>query len=126
MATKHVKHKANKLGGFDAFLTAIRRQVATAQPNKEGTQRFVLAISDQYAAVRPQDIFTHPLRFLKQAAGEPPIQFGNHGFKKALVDDDNPARHYTAFIFIGFWLPNPLGVLVLWTWEILGFLRYGF
>lgn len=126
MTTKQTRRTANQSGGFDAFLADVRQRVAAAAPGDEGTKRFVLAISDQYAAVRPQDILVHPLRFLKQAAGNPPVQFGTQGFRKSLVDDDNPARHYTAFVFIGFWLPTALAILVLWAWEILGFLRYGF
>ncbi len=116
----------NKPGGFDAFLTDVRQRAAAAPPTAEGTKRFVHEISARYAFVRPQEILTHPLRFLKQAASEPPVQFGTRGFNHSLVDDDNPARHYTAFVFIGFWLPTPLAVLVLWLWEILGFLRYRF
>ena len=115
-----------KLGGFDAFLSDVRQRAAAAPPDWAGTKQFIQEISDHYAFVRPQEIFTHPLRFLKQAAGEPPIRFGTKGFNRSLVDDDNPARHYTAFVFIGFWLPALLAFAVLWAWEILGFLRYRF
>ena len=112
--------------GFEAFLADVCQRVATTPPGWDGTKHFITAISDRYAFVRPQDILTHPLRFLKQAAGEPPVQFGAQGFKRSLVDDENPARHYTAFVFIGFWLPTPFAILVLWAWEILGFARYHF
>jgi hypothetical protein len=120
------KPMTNKLGGFDAFLNDVRQRAAATPSDWEGTQCFIQEISDCYAFVRPQDILTHPLRFLKQAAGEPPVQFGRQGFNRSLIDDDNPARHYTAFVFIGFWLPTGLAILALWAWEILGFLRYRF
>jgi len=116
----------NKLGGFDAFLTDVRQRAAAAPPDWAGTKQFIHEIGDRYAFVRPQEILTHPLRFLKQAAGEPPVRFGTQGFNRSLVDDDNPARHYTAFVFIGFWLPSLLAFALLWSWEILGFLRYRF
>lgn len=43
-----------------------------------------------------------------------------------LVDDKNPARHYMAFVFLGFWLPTILAVMGLWLWEIAGLVRYGY
>lgn len=131
MATKSKQHRKKqalppKPGGFDAFLADVRQRVAATPPDEAGTKQFVNEISDRYAFVRPQEILTHPVRFLKQAAGEPPIRFGTQGFNRSLVDDDNPARHYTAFVFIGFWLPAPLAFAILWAWEILGFVRYRF
>ena len=84
----------------------------------------MLRISEDYAHIRLQDLW-HPLRFFKQMAGKPPVQFGTEGFRKELVDDYAPARHYTAFVFTGFWLSYPLAVAALWGWELLGFVRYG-
>ncbi len=107
-----------------AFLADVEQCVAAAPPGWAGSKQFIRIISDRYAFIRLADL-KHPLRFLKQAEGNPPIQFGTHGFKATIVDDKNPARHYTAFVFVGFWLPTLLATLVLWIWEILGFIRYG-
>ncbi len=114
----------NQLGGMAAFLADVEQCVAAAPPGWAGSKKFIRTISDRYAFIRLEDL-KHPLRFLKQAEGNPPFQFGTRGFKSTIVDDKNPARHYTAFVFIGFWLPTLLATLVLWIWEILGFIRYG-
>jgi hypothetical protein len=90
-----------------------------------GTRAFLHTFVDRYAFIRLQDMW-RPYRFLSQMEGAPPVRLGIDGFKRALVDDINPARHYTAFLFVGYWLPNLLSLLVLWSWEFLGFLRYGF
>jgi len=111
--------------GINAFIRFIRAQVNEASPGWKGTVGFILRISEDCAFIRLQDIW-HPVRFFKQMSGKPPIRFGTQGFKKELLDDQNPARHYIAFVFVGFWLPYPLAALVLWLWEALGFLRYGF
>ena len=65
-----------------------------------------------------------PLCFLRQAAAWPALRFGTSGFRTDLVDDENPARHYTAFVWIGFWFPYPLAWLIVWLWEMAGFFRY--
>ena len=67
---------------------------------------------------------TRPVRFLRQMEGAPPLTLGTAGFRPDLVDDANPARHYTAFVFVGFWLPYLPAIVVLWFWEVLGFIRY--
>jgi hypothetical protein len=113
-----------EITGIDAFVADVSRRVAISSPDWQGTTRFIQDIAEAYAYIRPQDMRS-PLRFLKQMAGAPPVQFGNKGFRRSLVDDQNPARHYTAFVFVGFWLPVLLATLVLWTWEILSFFRYG-
>lgn len=125
MATEQTAHSSTSKPGFDGFVADVRQRVKATTPDWKGTKHFILEIADCYAFVRPRDI-VHPLRFLKQAAGQPPLQFGVQGFRKSLVDDENPARHYTAFVFVGFWLPTLLAMFVLWTWEILGFFRYRF
>jgi len=125
MTTNQNGHYSTLSSGFAAFLADVRQRVTRTPDNPQGTKQFILEIADCYAFVRPQDLID-PLRFLKQAAGDPPLRFGVQGFRKSLVDDENPARHYTAFVFVGFWLPTVLAVFVLWTWEILGFFRYRF
>lgn len=87
--------------------------------------QFILLIADEYCYIRLRDVW-NPVRFFKQMSGKPPVRFGPDGFIQELVDDDDPARHYTAFVFIGFWFFTPLAILILWLWEVLGFLRYGF
>lgn len=110
-------------GGLRRLIDEISALAAQVQPGWRGTVRFVLRISADYAYIRPQDAW-RPLRFLKQMAGVPPIQVGTDGFRADIVDDYNPARHYMALLFIGFWLPRPLAWLTLYVWEIAGFIRY--
>lgn len=109
--------------GIAAFLTDVNARATQAGITGCSTSAFILDIGDAYAFIRLRD-WRRPLQFLKQMAGAPPLQFGTAGFNPAIVDDKNPARHYTAFVFVGYWLPTPLALLVLWAWEILGFLRY--
>jgi hypothetical protein len=113
--------------GVDGFIADVSRRAAKAAPGWEGTVRFVGEVGEAFAFIRLQDL-GKPLRFLKQLEGAPPLRFGTVGFKRTLVEkgDANPARHYTAFFYVGFWLPRPLAVAVLYWWEILGFIRYGF
>lgn len=109
--------------GVAAFLADVKARAARSIAVGQSTTQFILEIGDAYAFIRLQDWRT-PLRFLQQMAGAPPTEFGTKGFKRSIVDDENPARHYTAFVFVGYWLPMPLALLVLWAWEILGFVRY--
>jgi hypothetical protein len=109
--------------GIAAFMADVKTRATNSVAARRSTRAFILEISDAYAFIRLQD-WRRPLLFLRQMAGQPPIKFGTQGFKCMLVDDKNPARHYTAFVFVGYWLPTPLAVVVLWAWEILGFFRY--
>ncbi|MCE7983220.1 MAG: hypothetical protein DYG89_18765 [Caldilinea sp. CFX5] len=115
----------NEQPGAAAFIADVKTRTTKSLAEQRSTRAFILEISDAYAFIRLQD-WRRPHRFLKQMAGEPPIKFGTTGFKRAIVDDQNPARHYTAFVFVGYWLSAPLAVMVLWAWEILGFFRYRF
>lgn len=109
--------------GIAGFIADVKAQAARSVATGQSTDQFILDISDAYAFIRLQDWRT-PRRFLAQMAGAPPVKFGTRGFKRTIVDDENPARHYTAFVFVGYWLPTPLAQIVLWAWEILGFFRY--
>lgn len=100
--------------GVDAFIRA-RRATRRKITQQQSTTHFILQISDDFAFIRLRDL-RHPLRFFKQLSGTPPIQFGTSGFRKEIIDDANPARHYTAFVFVGYWLPMALGWLVLIAW----------
>lgn len=109
--------------GIDGFIADVACHVQSCPDDRAGKLRFIREISHDYAYVRLSDL-KNPIRFLIQAAGKPPKRFGREGFKPPLVDDNDPARHYTAFVFVGFWLPTSLAILTLWVWEILGFFRY--
>jgi hypothetical protein len=109
--------------GLDQFLDYLQIIATQAPPDWAGAVWFILRIGEDCAGIRLQDGAT-PLRFLRQMANAPPLQFGTSGFSPAIVDDDNPARHYVAFVFVGFWLPTFLAILVLYSWEMAGFVRY--
>ncbi|MCB0082441.1 MAG: hypothetical protein KDE47_15985 [Caldilineaceae bacterium] len=109
--------------GLAGFIAHVAKHVTQAPAGARGKIAFVLRIGQDYANIQLGDI-GRPLRFLKQMAGSPPVQFGRSGFKPELVDDYAPARHYTAFVFVGFWLPYLPAIAVLWFWEVLGFIRY--
>jgi hypothetical protein len=87
----------------------------------------MLQTGEAYAYIRLQDLYD-PLRFLKQLQGAPPVRFGTTGFHHTIIEqgDANPARHYTAFLFVSFWLPPIIAVPILYSWELLGYLRYRF
>ena len=112
-------------GGVDGFIAAVSRLAAQAPPGIVGRRGFILEAGEAFAFIRLQDV-GHPVRFLKQMAGKPPQQFGPEGFRADVVDDQNPARHYMAFVFLGFWLPKWLAVVGLWLWEVAGSVRYGY
>lgn len=115
--------KEGSPAGIDAFIADVESHVRQCPDDRDGKLRFMREISYEYAYVRLRDL-KNPFRFLMQAASKPPKRFGRNGFAPALVDDDDPARHYTAFVFVGFWLPTSLAIVTLWVWEILGFFRY--
>jgi hypothetical protein len=113
------------LPGLSGFIAATSQLAATFPLTRSGTRRFILAFGEQMAYIRVQDAW-HPWRFLRQMEGAPPVRWGTGGFKYGLVDDSHPARHYAAFVFVGFWLPGWMALLLLWLWELAGFVRYGF
>lgn len=102
----------------------LAAQASAASPGQVGAMRFICRIGADCAYIRLRDVI-NPLRFLRQMAGAPPLRFGTAGFAPHVVDDQNPARHYTAFVFVGFWLPLLPALLVLYAWELAGFVRYG-
>lgn len=110
--------------GIDTFIEYVGRVAGRAPAGWNGTAWFVLQIGEDCANIRTAD-FWNPLTFWRQMASAPPLRFGTDGFDPRLVDDANPARHYTAFVFVGFWLPQLPGLMLLVMWEIAGFFRYG-
>ena len=117
--------KVRLMRGVDDFIAEIRKRAETVGSQRRDCNRFIREIADDYAFIRLDDI-SHLRKFLVQMAGAPPVRFGTDGFNPTIVDDHNPARHYTAFVFVGYWLPGILAVAMLWLWEILGYVRYNF
>jgi hypothetical protein len=111
------------LGGVDAFIRYVSAQAAVAPAGWAGAAWFVVRICEDGANIQLRDLW-RPLRMLRQMAGAPPYRFGIEGFDTNVVDDRNPARHYLAFVFVGFWLPAIPALIVLWAWEVAGFVRY--
>jgi hypothetical protein len=112
-----------KLGGVDALIRYVSAQASVAPAGWAGAAWFVMRTSEDGANIQLRDMW-RPLRLLRQMAGAPHVRFGTEGFDTDLVDDRNPARHYLAFVFVGFWLPVLLATIVLWVWEVAGFIRY--
>lgn len=77
---------------------------------------FVLALARRCANV-DFGALGRPRRFWRMLRQEPPICFGPRGFRAGLVDDFHPARHYSAFVLVGFFLPGPLARAFGWLWE---------
>ena len=79
---------------------------------------FVLELARQCANVDFGEL-RRPWRFWSMLRQEPPVCFGPRGFRPDLVDDFHPARHYSAFLLIGFFFPQPLAVAFsrLWEWS---------
>ena len=120
----NVRGEEQVRGGYPAFLADLTARVEVAQRQGMSSRAFILASAERYSYIRLADLW-RPLRFLRQLSGKPPQCFGVRGFRHALVDDQEPARHYTAFVFVGYWLPTLLALPVLWLWELLGLVRYG-
>jgi hypothetical protein len=111
-----------EMSGLPGLVAATRRYIA----EEDGDSRKVVRrLAADFAYIHLQDVWK-PYRFLRQMEGDPPIRLGTKGFRSELVDDHNPARHYMAFVAMGFWLPYLLAMAVLYLWEVAGFIRYGF
>jgi hypothetical protein len=121
-ATSPAMATSASLRGLKGLVAATRRYIA----EEEGqTRRVVRRLSEDFAYIHLQDVW-NPYKFLRQMEGSPPIKLGTEGFRPELVDDRNPARHYMAFVAMGYWLPYLLALAVLYLWEIAGYIRYGF
>jgi hypothetical protein len=131
MPSQPLEHKLpagpTTVDGVDALIAGVSDRATKVPPGWWGTVRFILQLGEDYAYIRLGDLY-NPWRFLKQMEGAPPVKLGTRGFNASLIEDGdaNPARHYMAFVWIGFWLPSIFAVPVLYVWELLGFLRYGF
>jgi hypothetical protein len=109
-------------GGLPALVAATRRYIAEENGNSGAVVR---RLAEDFAYIHLHDI-RNPYRFLRQMEGAPPIRLGTKGFRRDMVDDLNPARHYIAFVAMGYWLPYWMAIAVLYLWEIAGYIRYGF
>ena len=114
---------ADGLAGVDGLIAAASRLAAEAMAARKSNAWVIRRLGEDYAYIHLADL-RHPIRFLRQMAGQPPIRLGTDGFRRDLVDDANPARHYIAFLVVGYWLPPWAAVATLWLWEIAGFIRY--
>lgn len=110
--------------GIDALIAAASRYALEAGAAGLGTAQVIRRLGEDFAYIRLQDIW-RPRTFLRQMAGAPPLRIGTRGFRAEWVDDAHPARHYVAFLVTGYWLPTWAAMLVLWLWEMAGFVRYG-
>lgn len=111
-----------KTSGLAGLIAATRRYIVEADGD---SSKVVRRLGEDFAYIRWQDV-GHPYKFLSQMEGNPPLQVGTNGFRHELVDDLNPARHYIAFVAMGYWLPYWLAIVVLYLWEVAGYLRYHF
>lgn len=109
--------------GVDALIAGVSAEALQALRGAHPADWFVRTLAEQYAFIKLGDLH-RPWQFLRQMAGAPPVQLGVEGFRQDLVDDYNPARHYMAFVFIGFYLPGLSATAMLWLWEIASFVRY--
>lgn len=110
------------MSGLQGLITATRRYI---QEEDGQTRQVVRRLGEDFAYIHLHDIW-NPYKFLRQMEGNPPIRLGTKGFRPDLVDDLNPARHYIAFVVMGYWLPYWLAMVVLYLWEFAGYVRYGF
>lgn len=62
-------------------------------------------------------LLRRPLQFWRSLRRLPPVCFGRSGFRGELVDDYHPARHYCAFLAVGFFLPEWLAFPFATIWE---------
>lgn len=121
--TDNSNTKRSPLIGLDGLIAYVSDLVERMPTTPSGTTQLVLRMGEECAYIRLGDI-GQPMRFLKQMAGAPPVRFGTKGFRADILDDYNPVRHYTAFVFVGFWLPTFAAVCLLWIWEVASFVRY--
>jgi hypothetical protein len=109
--------------GLDAFIVYINDLVYWARATGSDTTQLILRMGEDCAHIRLGDV-DRPVQFLRQMAGAPPVRFGTRDFRFDILDDVNPARHYTAFVFVGFWLSPFWAICLLWAWEVASFIRY--
>jgi hypothetical protein len=118
-----LKNIPGRAAGVEGLIAAAGRLIVETAAAGKGTGVVVRRLGEDFAYIFVSDLW-RPLRFLRQMAGSPPVRLGTEGFRRDLIDDDNPARHYIAFLVVGYWLPRLAAIGVLWLWEVAGFMRY--
>src|SRR4051812_30617889 len=91
-----------KMSGLPGLITATRRYIGEENGN---SAEVIRRMSEDFAFVRGKDP-GHPYNLPPEREENPPVQLGTNGFRPELVDDHNPARHYIAFVAMGYWLPH--------------------
>lgn len=114
--------KSLYMSGLPGLIAATEQYIAEEEGD---SARVVRRLAEDFAYIHFEDV-RNPYKFLRQMEGQPPIRLGTKGFRRELVDDKNPARHYMAFVGMGYWLPYWMAICVLYLWEIAGYVRYGF
>ena len=115
--TRTISHTGRRLTeGCPAFAGYAETLAAQAAHEGRRTRWFMLELARQCGNVDLSRL-GHPIRFWRSLRELPPKRFGNIGFRAELVDDFHPARHYVAFLMIGFFLPYPLALAFGWLWE---------
>lgn len=112
--TPHPRATAGHYGcaGFAAYVEYLLRQGAGRPP-----RWVVLTVARDCANVDVGRLPWRPLAFWRGLRTRPPVTFGPAGFRPTLVDDSEPARHYAAFLGVGYFLPAPLDLLFARLWE---------
>jgi hypothetical protein len=110
------------MSGLEGLIAATRCYISEEQGDSHATVR---RLAEDFAYIHLHDVW-NPYRFLRQMEGDPPNRLGTQGFRRELIDDRNPARHYIAFVALGFWLPYWMAFVMLYGWEVAGYVRYGF
>jgi len=95
---------------FARFVEALAGQA-------ESDAEFVELLGEALTGLQNGDIFA-PI-------GDPSVFFGASGFRDVWVDDDNPARHYAAYVVAGFQLGVAAGTTIAVGRELPGACRVG-
>jgi len=98
------------------FVAYVAEQAERAAGERRGARWLALTLAHQCANV-DFHLLRRPLHFWRALRQEPPVCFGPRGFRGSLADDFHPARHYSAFLMIGYFLPYALAAAFAWLWE---------
>src|SRR5688572_17263650 len=85
-----MREGSENLRGLPGLVAATRRYIAEENGDSAAVVR---RLAEDFAYIHLQDVW-NPYKFLRQMEGAPPVRLGTEGFRRDLVDDHNPARHY--------------------------------
>ncbi|MSP13068.1 MAG: hypothetical protein EXR62_08925 [Chloroflexi bacterium] len=111
--------------GATGFVARVQYYAGLSSQHTRSSHWFIDTLACQFAGLDLADWWRPWRWFRAMGSAKPPEDMGPAGFRVDLVDDNRPARHYVAFLMIGYYLTYPLGWLVMYGWEILGWVRYG-